>query len=134
MSDVVEITGQKAASIPVIDIAPLRSKSRDERLAVARQIGEAAQDMGFFYIANHGVSPDLVASAFRLAKEFFSLPLEEKMRLVPPEAHPGRGPRGGGRGDEHQRHDEQAGLHHEVEEALGHAGQRVGACSDSAIT
>ena len=91
MSDVVEITGQKAASIPVIDIAPLRSKSRDERLAVARQIGEAAQDMGFFYIANHGVSPDLVASAFRLAKEFFSLPLEEKMRLVPPEAHPGRG-------------------------------------------
>src|ERR1700733_4066432 len=42
-------------SIPVIDLAPLFGTDRAALEATARELGEACQTVGFFYIRNHGI-------------------------------------------------------------------------------
>jgi isopenicillin N synthase-like dioxygenase len=68
-------------SIPVIDIGGLYSKQLDDRKAVAAKIRQASYDIGFFYIANHGISDDLIAQTFAATQRFFDLPLEVKNRV-----------------------------------------------------
>ena len=70
-----------ADTIPVIDLAPSFSKDIDTRKAVAWEIHKTARDTGFFYICNHGVPADLVEGQLALAREFFALPLSEKVTL-----------------------------------------------------
>lgn len=41
----------------------------------------ACLEKGFFQITKHGVSEELQAAIFEQSKEFFSLPLEEKVKL-----------------------------------------------------
>ena len=66
----------KVAPLPVIDIGTKRDEA-----AVAREIRGAALDTGFFYIANHGVSPEVIGGAFSALPQLFALPLEAKERL-----------------------------------------------------
>ncbi|WP_020590956.1 isopenicillin N synthase family dioxygenase [Kiloniella laminariae] len=67
-------------SLPVIDIAPLAGDDPRAFRRAADQLGRAAREVGFFYITNHGVSPDLIARAYGAAEEFFALPDEIKWR------------------------------------------------------
>ena len=60
----------------MIDISSVLDGSDIRR--VAGQIHEAATDIGFFYISNHGISDDLIDQAFAVAKDFFALPVEAK--------------------------------------------------------
>lgn len=67
--------------IPVIDVAGLAS---DDPAAIARvgaAMREAAERIGFFYVRNHGVAPDLVARAFAASRRFFALPEAEKRKV-----------------------------------------------------
>ena len=66
-------------SIPIIDIADLKHIDRDKRIAVAVQIREACEHVGFFYVKNHGVSEELLSEVYAAAREFFALPAEEKL-------------------------------------------------------
>lgn len=59
-------------AVPVIDISALVTSCGD-RGAVARQLGEACRDVGFFSIAGHGVEPDLQARLEALSRRFFTL-------------------------------------------------------------
>jgi isopenicillin N synthase-like dioxygenase len=68
-----------AEHLPVIDLAPSFSEHRDARLAVAREIGSAARNTGFFYVRNHGVAQSIVDAAFANATAFFDLPHERKI-------------------------------------------------------
>jgi len=67
--------------IPLIDFGPFRRSDRSERHRVAREIGEACRNIGFFYLINHGVPDELVARTFAEAKRFFDLPLEKKLEI-----------------------------------------------------
>jgi isopenicillin N synthase-like dioxygenase len=67
-------------SIPIVDISGLSSADPSARAGVAAEIGEAARRVGFFHIAGSGVSDELFDRLFAAAKEFFALPVEEKMR------------------------------------------------------
>lgn len=67
--------------IPVIDLAPLFKGSKEEIELVSRQIGEACERVGFFYISNHGVSEDLVSRLFSEGKRFFRQPKELKQAI-----------------------------------------------------
>ncbi|XP_039165852.1 2-oxoglutarate-Fe(II) type oxidoreductase-like [Eucalyptus grandis] len=49
-------------------------------------------DSGFFYVANHGVSQDLMEEVFVQSRRFFGLPLSEKMKLLRNEKHRGYSP------------------------------------------
>ena len=80
--------------IPVIDLAPARNGIKAERLAIARQIGDACTEIGFFTVRGHGVPKALISETQAAGKAFFDQPLAEKERLrrEPPAFNRGWGP------------------------------------------
>jgi isopenicillin N synthase-like dioxygenase len=60
--------------IPVIDIAPFLHGDARTRAGVAQKIGQACREIGFFYIVNHGVPAELIASVYAQSRRFFSQP------------------------------------------------------------
>jgi isopenicillin N synthase-like dioxygenase len=71
-----------ADQIPTIDLSPLQNKDEDSLKKLFDQIGKAAEDWGFFQVVNHGVPLDLIDRLQQEALDFFSLPLEEKNKVV----------------------------------------------------
>ncbi|MBY6144811.1 hypothetical protein KUW09_12205 [Mameliella alba] len=69
-----------AEFIPVIDLADSFSDDLDKRKAVAHEIHKACRDTGFFYIKNHGIAAELTDKHLDVARQFFELPLQEKMK------------------------------------------------------
>ena len=65
--------------LPTIDISDLTCADLTRRQAVADAIGQAAREVGFFYITGHGIAPELIAGIRAAAKEIFALPMERKM-------------------------------------------------------
>ena len=68
-------------AIPVIDMASLHEGTVGGARHVARQLLEAAETVGFFYVRNHGIPQDLIARTEAVARRFFALPLEEKQKV-----------------------------------------------------
>ncbi|KAK1243412.1 hypothetical protein MKX07_004040 [Trichoderma sp. CBMAI-0711] len=68
------------SEIPIIDISPTFSPSLEERKAVAQQVRAAAQNMGFFYIKNHGIPTDVTRDAYEACLAFFRQDKDIKMR------------------------------------------------------
>ncbi|KAK8149785.1 hypothetical protein G3M48_005538 [Beauveria asiatica] len=52
----------------------------DGKQELAKQLHEAIEKIGFFYIVNFGLSQDAVDRQFSIGKELFSLPTEEKLK------------------------------------------------------
>jgi isopenicillin N synthase-like dioxygenase len=77
--------------IPILDISALRAGTED-RLAVARQIGQACRDFGFFYIVEHGVREDIRKRLEEVSQRFFAQDLQIKLEIAM--AHGGRAWRG----------------------------------------
>lgn len=67
-------------SVPVIDISGLYAPDRATRETVAAELGRAARDIGFFYITGADIDEALFDALLAATKEFFALPVEEKMR------------------------------------------------------
>ena len=67
-------------SLPVIDIHPLiaGTAARDR---VAKQIGQACREYGFFYIVGHGVDEELQQRLERLSRQFFAQAIERKLEI-----------------------------------------------------
>lgn len=65
--------------IPIIDVAPLLDGSDPQ--GVAEQIGKVCEEVGFFYIKNHGVPAEQIEGVYDVAKEFFALPFETKQKV-----------------------------------------------------
>ncbi len=70
-----------AAQIPVIDLGPYFAGEVGALDVLGAQVRQACEDVGFFYIANHGVLQDLIDRTFEQSKRFHALPLEEKLKL-----------------------------------------------------
>lgn len=70
--------------VPLVDIAPYRFGGAKEKAAVARLVDAACRDTGFFTIAGHGVSEDLVAATRAVSAAYFALPEAEKLASAPP--------------------------------------------------
>lgn len=70
-----------AEDCPVIDLATMHSGDAADFRRIAQQITEASQNLGFFYIINHGIAPAQIDAMLELGKRFFALPLEEKMAI-----------------------------------------------------
>ncbi|THH20613.1 hypothetical protein EW146_g810 [Bondarzewia mesenterica] len=69
--------------IPIIDLqntTNLRSNTALQK-ALADQVRDACINVGFFYVKNHGIAEATISSALSLTKSFFSLPIENKMKL-----------------------------------------------------
>ncbi len=68
------------SEIPVIDLSPARCGSA-ELASLAREIGAAARQIGFFTVVNHGIPPGLCADVLRVSRAFFALPEAAKERI-----------------------------------------------------
>ncbi len=78
-------------AIPIIDIAPLVNGSPQQARAVAKALGAACREVGFFYISGHGVPPDLMARVFEASAAFFGGPasIREKASFSGPGSNRG---------------------------------------------
>jgi isopenicillin N synthase-like dioxygenase len=68
-------------TIPIIDLAGAFTADLDKHRAIAWEIHKACRETGFFYVANHGVSEQLIATQFDWACRFFDLPFDRKMAI-----------------------------------------------------
>lgn len=66
--------------IPVISLSGIDDVG-GKREEICRQIVEACENWGIFQVVDHGVDTNLVADMTRLARDFFALPPEEKLRF-----------------------------------------------------
>jgi len=69
-------------AIPLIDLGPFRGDDAAARREVARRIGEACRNIGFFYVTNHGIPEALIQRTLAEAKRFFALPPELKAEIA----------------------------------------------------
>jgi isopenicillin N synthase-like dioxygenase len=67
--------------IPVLDMGPLLAGTPGAQEKLAADLRRACTDIGFFYVANHGVPQELVDSVFAQVARFHARPLEEKLKL-----------------------------------------------------
>ncbi|KAI1619609.1 2OG-Fe(II) oxygenase [Exophiala viscosa] len=67
------------SSIPILDLSLSRSPETKPQLLAG--LRHALLEVGFLYIKNTGVPPDLVAEVIRLGKAFFNLPEEKKLEV-----------------------------------------------------
>jgi len=63
-----------STGVPVIDIGALRAGDPAALRVLAREIGVAARETGFFSVVNHGVPADLIAAVFAQSTAFFAQP------------------------------------------------------------
>jgi isopenicillin N synthase-like dioxygenase len=68
-------------SVPLIDFGGMNSGDASTKRRVAAELRRACTDVGFFYIANHGVPATLVKLMFEQCPRLFGLPLEDKLSL-----------------------------------------------------
>lgn len=79
------------APIAEIDIEPFISGEETGRRGVAREFGDAFENIGFAIIVGHGIPENLIQDTYDAVNEFFSLPFAKKHEFTPPEQAKGRG-------------------------------------------
>jgi len=77
--------------IPVIDVAPFLAGTPAGKRAVARAIGRACEEIGFFTIVGHGIDRGLIQRTAELSRDFFNLPMAEKQAIKRPAPEQNRG-------------------------------------------
>jgi isopenicillin N synthase-like dioxygenase len=65
--------------LPVIDMQGFTGGGFE---GIAREIAEACRSVGFFYVVNHGVAPELIRAAFAESQAFFAQPVAAKAALA----------------------------------------------------
>jgi isopenicillin N synthase-like dioxygenase len=78
-------------NVPVIDLTPYREGTPEGKAKVAKQVGQACQDIGFLVVTGHGVPNELIAKTYETSKAFFALPLAEKAKSDRPAVDQVRG-------------------------------------------
>ena len=64
--------------LPLIDVSGIRSGDRTRCQEIARRIGKAAREIGFFRIVGHGIDLELVERVYQVGELFFQLPEAKK--------------------------------------------------------
>ncbi len=80
MTDALAMTTPISA-LPLIDISGLHSPKPQVGHSIVAAIRDACLSKGFFYITNHGIAPSLIAAVLQESRNFFALPLIERLRI-----------------------------------------------------
>lgn len=70
---------QNFSEVPLVDISGLRSTVAEERAEAIRNLDRAARDVGFIYVAGHGIDTEIIDGLKDAARALFALPEEVKM-------------------------------------------------------
>lgn len=73
--------GSTTDTLPIINISPLLGDNQDRKLAVAKEIGYACRNYGFFYVTGHQIPESLLENLQDVSQAFFDLPIDEKMKI-----------------------------------------------------
>ncbi|PRQ47414.1 Naringenin,2-oxoglutarate 3-dioxygenase [Rosa chinensis] len=71
---------QFSNEIPIISLSGIEEVD-GRRAEICKKIVEACEDWGVFQIVDHGIDSKLISEMTSLAREFFALPPEEKLRF-----------------------------------------------------
>ncbi|HVY14463.1 MAG TPA: 2-oxoglutarate and iron-dependent oxygenase domain-containing protein [Rhodopila sp.] len=69
-------------TIPILDLAPYLAGKPGADHALAEQLRWASENIGFYFITNHGVPQSLIDQTFVETARFHAQPMEEKMKLL----------------------------------------------------
>ena len=70
------------SAIPIIDVTGLSAGDPAALARIARELGSAARDVGFFYVVGHGIPAALRDAVFAASDAFFALPRAVKAELA----------------------------------------------------
>ena len=76
-----------ATTVPVIDMAPLLENGDVADLVA--EIRMACEQVGFFYVKNHGIPAATITAVIDASQRFFEQPPETRMKTVKNEFHRG---------------------------------------------
>ena len=68
-------------TIPVLDLAPLLRNDPGAVEALGRELRYAFEEIGFYFIVNHGIPQAMIDATFQAARRFHDLPPEHKLAL-----------------------------------------------------
>ncbi|MCW3107843.1 MAG: isopenicillin synthase family oxygenase [Segetibacter sp.] len=71
-------------SIPVVDLSDFLTGDASLKAAFVEKLGKAYEEVGFVAVRNHGVPDELIAHIYEYVQQFFSLPLEQKLKYEIP--------------------------------------------------
>ncbi len=84
---------EKEPSIATFDEVPILDASalvnNEDITTFSKTLREACENMGFFYVKNHGIPKNVIDGAFDASKTFFSLSLNDRMKVVKDKFHRG---------------------------------------------
>jgi len=72
---------EELEEIPVLDLKLYLEGAPGERERLAQELRYAQENIGFYYIKNHGIPQDLVDRMFAQTARFHAQPLEEKLKI-----------------------------------------------------
>ncbi|XP_060176767.1 jasmonate-induced oxygenase 3-like [Lycium barbarum] len=75
-------TRTSSVNVPLIDLENLNSSNEFVRKETLDLVSHACREWGFFQVANHGVSHELMEKTRAIWREFFQLPFEEKQKFA----------------------------------------------------
>ena len=70
----------KWSALPVLDLARLAA-GPTEKAAFLADLRQTAHDLGFFYVAGHGIDAALIRQVLTLSRRFFTLPEQDKLAI-----------------------------------------------------
>jgi isopenicillin N synthase-like dioxygenase len=68
--------------IPILDLGPYLAADPGAERRLAAELKEACENVGFYFIVNHGVTQTLIDDAFAETARFHAQPLADKMKLL----------------------------------------------------
>src|SRR6266702_4528700 len=69
-------------TIPILDLGPYLAGAPGADLQLAGELRRACEQIGFYFIVNHGVPQSLIERAFAATAQFHAQALTDKMRLL----------------------------------------------------
>lgn len=72
---------EAAAKIPILDFGPYFAGEPGALQELAARVRNACKNIGFLYVLNHGVPPEVIERGFAASRRFHALPLQEKLKL-----------------------------------------------------
>lgn len=72
------------SSIPTVNLGAFMHGSTAEQQQIAAEVDEICKTLGFLVVTQHGVKKDIIDDAWNTAREFFDLPLAEKLAVKSP--------------------------------------------------
>ena len=67
--------------IPTLDLGPYLAGSTEARDALAAELRHIQENIGFYVVVNHGVQQAPIQRGYDALREFFALPVEEKLKV-----------------------------------------------------